>query len=189
MEVFHGPIGELVRRLDELRSDLTLTKIADALEASNLTVADVAAYVHETAHSYHRATVVRREHYEVLVLTWLPGQGSVPHDHAGSISAMLVLQGEAAEGCWRIAEDGYVDLQYETAVRGGELTAWQDAGVHTVRNASAEGETLITVHVYTPTLRDFRRFVLRRKPPTPDRRYRSAIRGRSLSLELASAAP
>jgi uncharacterized NAD(P)/FAD-binding protein YdhS/predicted metal-dependent enzyme (double-stranded beta helix superfamily) len=161
MDVFSGPIAELVRRLDELRSDLTLIKIVGALEGAKLKVADVAAYVQETPRSYHRSTVVRREHYELLVLTWLPGQASVPHDHAGSISAMLVLQAEAAEGCWRIAADGYVDLEYETIVRTGELTAWQDAGVHTIRNASNSGETLVTVHVYTPTLRDFRRFVPR----------------------------
>jgi uncharacterized NAD(P)/FAD-binding protein YdhS/predicted metal-dependent enzyme (double-stranded beta helix superfamily) len=161
MDVLNGPIADLVRRLDELRSELTLIKIAGALEATNLTVADVAAYVAPTPRGYHRDTVVRREHYELLVLTWLPGQGSAPHDHSGSISAMLVLQGEAAEGYWRIASDGYVELEYETAVRSGELTAWQDAGVHTVRNSPGNQETLITVHVYTPPLRDFRRFVSR----------------------------
>src|SRR5580698_10458864 len=101
------PMAELVRRLDDLRNDLTLIKIAGALEAAKLTLADVAAYVRETSRSYHRAAVVRREHYELLVLTWLPGQGSAPHDHSGSISAMLVLQGEAAEVYWRIASDGY----------------------------------------------------------------------------------
>ncbi len=162
MDAFVGSIADLVQRLDELRSELTLTKIAAALDAVKLTVADVKPYIRETPRSYHRATVVRREHYELLVLTWLPGQMSAPHDHAGSVSAMLVLQGEAAEGCWRIAEDGYVDLQHDTIVGPGQLTAWQDAGVHTIRNASAE-QTLITVHVYTPALRDFRRFVPRPK--------------------------
>jgi uncharacterized NAD(P)/FAD-binding protein YdhS len=78
-----------------------------------------------------------------------------------------VLQAEAAEGCWRIAPDGYADLQYESAVGVGELTAWQDAGVHTIRNSSKTGETLVTVHVYTPPLRDFRRFVAR--PKTAER--------------------
>ena len=85
----------------------------------------------------------------------------MPHDHAGSISAMQVLQGEAAEGCWRIGPDGYVDLEYEATVRCGEMTAWQDAGLHTVRNPSPAGPTLITVHVYAPPLKDFRRFIAR----------------------------
>lgn len=161
MDDFEGPLRGLVRRLDELRSEPNLIKLAGALEGAKLTVADVAPYVKETPRSYHRGLVVRREHYELLVLTWLPGQGSVPHDHAGSVSAMLVLQGEAAEGCWKIAPDGYVDLQFESIVGRGELTAWQDAGVHTIRNASPTGETLVTVHVYASPLKDFRRFAPR----------------------------
>src|SRR5262249_36617241 len=135
-----GRLVDLVHRLDSLR-DASLTKLAAALAEAKLTVADVVNFVQE-ARSYHRALVVRRDHYELLILTWKPGQGSVPHDHAGSISAMLVLQGQAVEGSWRIAPDGYVDCEYETPVPCGELTAWQDAGVHTVRNPSAAGAAL-----------------------------------------------
>jgi uncharacterized NAD(P)/FAD-binding protein YdhS len=77
---------------------------------------------------------------------------------------MQVLQGEAAEGCWRIDSDGYVDLEYEATVRCGEMTAWQDAGLHTVRNSSQNGTALITAHVYAPPLKDFRRFIRRPNP-------------------------
>lgn len=156
-----GRLAGLVRALDELRAEPTLTQLADALVAAKLRIDDVAAYVTATPGAYHRASVVRRDHYELLVLTWLPGQGSAPHDHAGSVSAMLVLQGEAKEGTWRIAADGYVDLADETPVREGELTAWQDAGVHTVRNSEGAATPLVSVHVYAPPLRAFRRFAAR----------------------------
>jgi uncharacterized NAD(P)/FAD-binding protein YdhS len=98
-------------------------------------------------------------------MTWLPGQTSVPHDHAGSICAMQVLQGDAIEGSYRMADDGYVDFDYETVVRCGEITAGQDAGIHTVRNAADANEILVTVHAYAPPLKDFRRFVPRPTPP------------------------
>jgi len=163
-----GPLAGLVRELDASRGEPSLTQLADALAAAKLTVADVAAYVKETPGVYHRASVVRREHYELLILTWLPGQGSAPHDHSGSISAMLVLQGEALEGSWRIAPDGYAELAYETVVRQGEMTAWQDAGVHTVRNVATSAEAMISVHIYAPPLREFRRFVLRPEPREPN---------------------
>lgn len=156
-----GRLAELVRRLDSLRAEPTLTNLAGALEDVKLTMADVADHVRETTASYHRSYVVRREHYELLVLTWLPGQGSAPHDHAGSIAAMQVLQGEALEGAWKVAPDGYVDSEYETPVSEGGLTAWQDAGVHTIRNDADSGRTLVTINVYAPPLRDFRRFVAR----------------------------
>ena len=68
------------------------------------------------------------------------------------------------------APDGYVDLQYETPVRCGQILVGQDAGVHTIRNASTDGEWLVTVHVYSPPLRDIRMFRPRPEPPSEDRR-------------------
>jgi uncharacterized NAD(P)/FAD-binding protein YdhS/predicted metal-dependent enzyme (double-stranded beta helix superfamily) len=174
MDQFNGRVADVVHRIDVLR-ELTLTKIAEAIRQANLTLADVGDYVKDGADRYHRQLVVRRESYELLVLTWKPGQGSVPHDHAGSVSAMQVLQGEAIEGTWRTSADGYVDQEFETPVRCGEMTAWQDAGVHTVRNSADSKETLITVHVYAPPLTDFRRFVARPATVTAVPRSQAAI--------------
>jgi uncharacterized NAD(P)/FAD-binding protein YdhS/predicted metal-dependent enzyme (double-stranded beta helix superfamily) len=150
-------LAELVRRLDAFMSEPTLIQLTNAIKDVRLSLNDVAAYVKESSRTYHRAMVVRREHYELLVLTWLPGQGSVPHDHSGSVSAMVVLEGEAVETSWRISDDGYVDQEFETVIGKGELTAWQDAGVHSVRN-NLPDKTLVTVHVYSPLLEEFRRF-------------------------------
>src|SRR5260221_5738654 len=159
-----GRLHELVEKLDALGQAASLVDLAQALEAAPLTADDVAAWVHQNPRNYNRATVVHREHYELLVMTWLPGQASVPHDHTGSICAMQIVQGEAAEGCYRVASDGYVDREYETRVRTGEVTSGQDAGVHTVGNPSQTGELLVTVHVYAPPLKDFRRFAPRPAP-------------------------
>lgn len=162
----HQPTGrlfELVRKLDALPGVPSLVDLADAMESTELTLADVAAYVRENPRNYNRALVALREHYELLVMTWLPGQKSVPHDHAGSICVMQVLQGEAIEGSYRVASDGYVDFDYETVVRSSEITAGADAGVHTVFNSQDAKQPLVTVHVYAPPLKDFRRFI-----PRPD---------------------
>jgi uncharacterized NAD(P)/FAD-binding protein YdhS len=97
-------------------------------------------------------------------MTWLPGQASVPHDHSGSICAMQVMQGHAVESCFQVAADGYVDLQYETALRDGEILTGQDAGVHTICNPSVAGELLVTVHVYSPPLGNIRQFRARPEP-------------------------
>ncbi|MGJ0452107.1 MAG: FAD/NAD(P)-binding protein [Methylocystis sp.] len=166
----HGGLLELVRKLDALGPSPSLTDLAHTMKASQLTTADVAPFVRTNPQSDNRAPVVVRKHYELLVMTWLPGQASIPHDHDGSICVLQVVQGEAAEGCYRIATDGFVDLEYEETVRTGEVTAFGDAGVHTVRSASQIGETLVTVHAYAPPLRDFRRFVPRPSEPAGKRR-------------------
>jgi uncharacterized NAD(P)/FAD-binding protein YdhS len=165
MDELNGPLNDIIRKLDALGSAPSLVALAHVLESGNLSASDVARFISPTPHGYHRAQVVLREHYELLVMTWLPEQASAPHDHTGSICAMQILQGEAAEGCYRVALDGYVDLEYETIVRTGEVTSGQDAGIHTVRNSSQAGEVLVTVHVYAPPLKDFRRFVPRPAAP------------------------
>src|SRR5262249_10314780 len=153
-----------------------LVDLAQMLRGAGLTAADVAPYVRANPHNYNRAWVVLRESYELLVMTWLPGQASVPHDHRGSICAMQVVQGTAAEGCYRVADDGYADFEYETTLLAGETASGQDAGVHTVRNASPTDEPLVTVHLYAPPLRDIRRFVPR---PEPAKSAHPALRDRT----------
>src|SRR5260221_5261134 len=164
MHQLNGRMHDLVQNLDALGSAPSLVALAHVLEQGRLTADDVAPFVTPNRQGYNRAQVVLREHYELLVMTWLPGQASVPHDHTGSICAMQIVQGEAAEGCYRVASDGYVDREYETRVRTGEVTSGQDAGVHTVGNPSQTGELLVTVHVYAPPLKDFRRFAPRPAP-------------------------
>jgi uncharacterized NAD(P)/FAD-binding protein YdhS len=165
MKALHGRLLALVEKLDATGSAPTLVDLAEAMNSAQLSAADVADFVQANPRNYNRVTVVTKEHYELLVMTWMPGQSSVPHDHAGSVCVMQVVQGEAVEASYGIAADGYVDLEYETPVASGEITAGQDAGVHTVRNSSTRGEVLVTVHVYSPPLTDFRRFVPRREPP------------------------
>jgi uncharacterized NAD(P)/FAD-binding protein YdhS len=164
MQTLNGRLLDLVRELDGLGKEPTLAALAHALQRANLTPADVAPYVQPTPRNYNRVPVVVREAYDLLVMTWLPGQASVPHDHAGSICAMQVVQGEAVEGSYHVASDGYADLQYETAVRTGKVLAGHDAGVHAVRNARPTGELLVTVHVYSPPLRDIHQFRPRPEP-------------------------
>lgn len=158
-------LRQLVDRLNAFQSPPTLVELAEAYEAVGLTLADVANYVETNPRAYNRALVARAEHYELLVMSWLPGQESVPHDHAGSICIMQSLQGTAYEGQYRVDRNGYVDLDYECEVPCGEITAGEDAGVHGVRNPADAPTTLVTLHCYAPPLRDFRRFVPRPAQP------------------------
>jgi uncharacterized NAD(P)/FAD-binding protein YdhS/predicted metal-dependent enzyme (double-stranded beta helix superfamily) len=161
-----GKLAELVHKLDSLGPAPTLVDLAETMASVRLTIDDVSQFVRPNPRNYNRALVALREQYELLVMTWLPGQASVPHDHAGSICVTQVLQAAATEGSYQVANDGYVDLDYETIVPAGQITAGQDAGVHTVLNPASSRDVLVTVHAYAPPLRDFRRFVERPKTPT-----------------------
>jgi uncharacterized NAD(P)/FAD-binding protein YdhS/predicted metal-dependent enzyme (double-stranded beta helix superfamily) len=161
MQIKSDRLNQLVRTLDAIGPKPALIDLANALESAQLHYSDVADWVQTNPHNYNRATVALREQYELLVMTWLPGQSSVPHDHGGSICAMLTMRGNAVEGNFSVAPDGYVDLEYENYFRPGQVTAGDDAAVHTVSNPADSEQTLVTVHIYSPPLRDFRRFTAR----------------------------
>jgi hypothetical protein len=82
---------------------------------------------------------------EVWLLSWLPGQGTKPHDHGGAAGSFTVLTGEVVE------EHRYPGA--EIGVRG--LRAGQGLGfggdrAHVVRNAGVRPAA--TVHAYSPPL-------------------------------------
>ncbi len=156
-----GRLALIAEKLDALGSSYDLVKIAGILAEIQLSIADVGDFVATNPRNYNRSRVVSNDHYELLIMTWLPGQASAPHDHAGSICVMQVLQGNAVEASYRVAQDGYIDLEFESEVKTNEITSGQDAGIHAVRNSSESSEVLVTVHIYSPPLRDFRRFVER----------------------------
>jgi uncharacterized NAD(P)/FAD-binding protein YdhS len=157
-------LAELARKLDALGPRPSSLDLAHAIEKANVTAEDVGPFVRVGLQSYNRAPVVVCEHYEMLVLTWGPGQSSVPHEHSGSVCVVRVIQGRASEGSFSIAADGFADLEYEETLQAGQVTSLHDAGVHTIRNASEDGELLVTLHVYAPPLREGRRFVPRPAP-------------------------
>ena len=158
-----GKLRDLIDHLDRLGPAPSLVDLTRTLKAADLTAADVAAYVKPNPHGYNRGGVAVRDAYELLVMTWTPGQAIPPHDHGGSICAMQTVVGRAVERNYFVAADGYVDPEYDTAVEAGEVIAGHDAAVHAILNEAGSGQTLVTVHVYAPPLKELRRFVPR--PP------------------------
>lgn len=150
-------VAALDAELEESPPDLL--RLGRILDRTALGVTDVLPWISERDGTYHRATVVRRDGYELLVITWKRGQGSHPHDHTGSISALKVIAGRAAEDTFVIDDEGYAVPVASCPLPTGALTAWHDAGVHSVRNVGRD--TLVTVNVYAPPLGQFRRFHVR----------------------------
>ena len=90
---------------------------------------------------------------EVWLLTWLPGQGTRPHDHGGAAGSFAVQDGSVTE-----------DHRYPGGpIRNRTLTAGHAIGfggdrAHVVRNSGTRPAA--TVHAYSP-------------PSLPTREYQS----------------
>ncbi|HKC25120.1 MAG TPA: cysteine dioxygenase family protein [Thermoanaerobaculia bacterium] len=101
---------------------------------------------------YLRKRLYRDEHWEMLLLCWLPGQTTVVHDHGGSWGTMLVLSGRLDE------------RQYRSHGEGSPLTMCQlrrfgpqDVALETVetihKNENRDDAPAISLHFYSPPLR------------------------------------
>lgn len=90
--------------------------------------------------------------HEIWLLTWLPGQGTVWHDHGGSAGAFAVVQGVLTE---RHAAPG-ADAGSATVVPGvrrvvsGGVRPFGPRHLHRVVNTDAV--PAVSVHVYAPSL-------------------------------------
>jgi predicted metal-dependent enzyme (double-stranded beta helix superfamily) len=90
--------------------------------------------------------------HEVWLLSWLPGQSTGFHDHAGSAGAFAVARGTLAE---RPAASGRPWDGRITLPRGA-VRSFGPRYVHDVTNAFTE--PAVSVHAYSPPLATMRRF-------------------------------
>ncbi len=90
----------------------------------------------------------------MLVLTWLPGQRSPVHDHGHSTCVVRVVRGVATENLYRLREGGAEKRAYMTRdLRPGIVTRAPGSSIHSLgNNAESGGETLVTLHIYSPPL-------------------------------------
>jgi predicted metal-dependent enzyme (double-stranded beta helix superfamily) len=149
----------IVRELEALGGAITGDQALAILARNALTLRDVEGFVVPKPDGYSRQHVARTQAFELLVLTWLPGQGSGAHDHAGSVSAFKILQGTAEETRFAQAADTLVDPVGMSELRTGDVGIDPGDVIHAVRNG--RNEVLVSVHVHAPPIRELRRFTQR----------------------------
>jgi uncharacterized NAD(P)/FAD-binding protein YdhS/predicted metal-dependent enzyme (double-stranded beta helix superfamily) len=154
-------LAALIAALEARGRDLAPDDCAVFLEDAELAFEDVAPFVQERAQGYARRRIARTEQFEMLVMTWRPGQASVPHDHAGSACTLRVLRGAVTETRFRLARDGMVDPHSSSSSYAGDFVEDPRLDIHLLANDAAAPEVLVTLHVYSPPLPELRRYVPR----------------------------
>ena len=87
---------------------------------------------------------------QVWLLSWLPGQGTVLHDHGESAGAFAVARGRLTERVVAEATDGTAH-EARTDLGAGRVRHFGTHYVHQVVNDGTE--PAVSVHVYAPALR------------------------------------
>jgi predicted metal-dependent enzyme (double-stranded beta helix superfamily) len=80
---------------------------------------------------------------EVWLLSWLPGQHTDLHDHAGSAGAFTVVSGVLTE---RVIRSRNIEIEHPVIV--GQTRVFGPSYVHQVRNAGTD--PAVSIHVYRP---------------------------------------
>jgi uncharacterized NAD(P)/FAD-binding protein YdhS/predicted metal-dependent enzyme (double-stranded beta helix superfamily) len=163
----HRGLDWLVGQLDAFDQALDEPTAHRLLAEANLGLEEVAPFVEPSAETYSRRCVARRETYELLVLTWAPSQGSVAHDHSGSLCGLKVVQGRLTEQLFAQGADGQVRKTTSQQISEGGILVDPGGVVHALGNAPGASENLITVHIYSPPLPEIRRYAVTDQPPTP----------------------
>lgn len=156
-------LAAVVARFDALGGAVTRRDAISILASCELELEDVAPFAEESSHGYARRRIARTDAFEMLVMTWRPGQGSVPHDHAKSLCALRVVRGRVHETRFTPAADGLVDAGSSGDASETEVLVDTSEHIHGLRNAPDALESLVTLHVYSPPLPELRRYA-----PRPD---------------------
>ncbi|WP_169791698.1 FAD/NAD(P)-binding protein [Sandaracinus amylolyticus] len=154
-------LRELIARFEALGAQVRREDAMALLAGAELEWDDVAPFVSPGEHGYTRRRIARTDAFEMLVMTWRPGQRSAPHDHAGSLCALRVMRGGVHETRYAPAPDGLVDPCARGELREGEVAVDTTTEVHALSNDASDGSLLVTLHVYAPPLPELRRFAAR----------------------------
>ncbi len=131
-------LQSLVAALDRLPEDAIATEpVAELLQKAQLPERELLPFVDPRPDRYSRRLISRSRNFDVIALTWLPGQRTAIHNHAGNLGWVRLMQGMIVEDRYRLRSSGGLQrlLQdSEAAVRGVDL---EPAGRTVVREAGA----------------------------------------------------
>ena len=116
--------------------------------------------IHFGDQTYQQTRIHTRDHYEVLVRCWRPGQGSPIHDHGGSTCAVLVVEGAATEIGFMATACGKLAPSRSQRVDTGAVIVSRSRDIHQIANLESAGTDLVSLHVFSPPLTSGRRYRL-----------------------------
>ena len=164
-------VQTLVERLGKLGpKDLTIPTVQAMVGDGALDETTLRPYIGSRTDKYARRLVHRGPHFEMLVLTWLPGQFTPVHNHAGSLGWVRLIRGQIAEDSYKlvpgaslpaalVANDptscgGRVGLESTGSAVIAQIGAVANVdrlrAIHRLGNPATAGETTVTLHVYAP---------------------------------------
>ncbi|APW60246.1 cysteine dioxygenase [Paludisphaera borealis] len=142
----------LLKTWDRLAGPIPEDWIRDGLRSLRIDRDALWDCVHFHERTYQRTRIHAGDQYEVLVLCWRPGQGSPIHDHGGSTSGVLVVEGVATEIAFMATACDRLAPSRSQRVHAGAVVVSRARDVRQITNLEPPGTNLVSLHVYSPPL-------------------------------------
>ena len=150
-----GRLGPLLDYLSSLDGRADLTVLSQLLGDLAVTRADLGPACRFGEDKYQRNRIAESDWYELVCLCWSSGQRTPIHDHQGSSCAFRVVEGVATETAFEPTPSGLICPCGCREHGAGCVCASEEDDCHQVANTQPSGEDLITLHIYSPPLRQF----------------------------------
>ncbi|HAB90508.1 MAG TPA: hypothetical protein DCF84_08220, partial [Bacteroidetes bacterium] len=104
-----------------------------------------ANYDHPVEDSYGRNLIYENEHFEVMVMSWNPGDMSAIHDHGKTQWGCVQIYGQAEHATFKVDEEAIYTLSRET-LQSGQIIHVNHSLVHQMGNSGHN--RFLSLHVY-----------------------------------------
>lgn len=140
-------LQNLAARLAE-RTDWTIAEMRRLVLDAGVTQDELmpwARFDHPATDSYGRILVHHGGHFEIMVMSWAPGDCSAIHDHGHTQYGCVQIFGPAEHAVFRV-EDGVISTLSRNQVTPGQVVGVSHTLVHQMCNPGAE--RFLSMHVY-----------------------------------------
>ena len=138
----------LIHNLKSHKHQMTPTIVRECLLTANIQAEDLhpwADFDHPVEHSYGRRLVYDGGDFEIMVMSWVPGDFSAIHDHGGTQWGAVQSFGEATHLTYQLTGN-HLSTLAKTPFRHGSVNAVDQTLIHQMGN-SGQSEFL-SLHVY-----------------------------------------
>lgn len=148
MEKLTPGLQRLVDSIESLNEHMSVKLAANLMEKAKITEADLlpwADYNHPTLDGYGRRLAYHTDKFEVMIMTWNPGDYSCVHDHGYTQWGAVQVFGDVMHQSFSTTGDTF-RLSSKEILPKGSITKVNNALVHQMGNATTK--PYLTLHMY-----------------------------------------
>lgn len=131
---------------DDLK--MTISKVAEYVKKSQITEEDLfpyADYGHPVEDGYGRKLAVMEDHFEIMVMSWQPGDFSAVHDHGHTTWGAVQVFGNVMHHTFAIKDDVF-QLTSKNILPYGTIIKVNNPLIHQMGNVTSK--PYLTLHIY-----------------------------------------